>query len=108
MVLGVSFQKNFVPKLQFVKEPTAAGQFEIFGSPAGVLTVAMELAASEDGPAVVRVPGAVVPTSDPQRHRATGVVPVGNLAPGDYIMRGILSLDGAPIGRVIRVLRKAS
>jgi hypothetical protein len=109
MVLGVSFQKNFLPKLQFVKEPTAAGQFEIFGGPpAGVLSVAMELAHTEDGPAIVRVPGAIVATSDVQRQRATGVVPVGNLAPGDYIIRGVISLDGAPIGRVTRVLRKAS
>lgn len=109
MVLGVSFQKNFLPKLQFVKEPTAAGQLEILGAPpAGVLSVAMELAHTEDGPALVRVPGAIVATSDTQRQRATGVVPVGNLAPGDYVMRAVLSLDGAPIGRVTRVLRKAS
>jgi len=109
MVLGVSFQKNFLPRLQFVKEPTAAGQFEIFGAaPQGTLSVAMELATSEDGPALVRVPGAIVATSDVDRHRATGVVPVANLAPGDYIMRGVLSLNGTPIGRVIRVLRKAT
>jgi hypothetical protein len=109
MVLGVSFQKNFIPRLQFVKEPTAAGQFEIFGAaPDGKLSVAMELATSEDGPALVRVPGAIVATADAQRQRATGVVPVGNLAPGDYIMRGVLSLNGAPIGRVTRVLRKGS
>jgi hypothetical protein len=109
MVLGVSFQKNFIPRLQFVKEPTAAGQFEIFGAaPDGKLSVAMELATSEDGPALVRVPGAIVATADAQRQRATGVVPVGNLAPGDYILRGVLSLNGAPIGRVTRVLRKGS
>ena len=109
MVLGVAFQKTFLPKLQYVKEPTAAGQFEIFGvPPAGALTVAMELAHTEDGQALVRVPGAIVATSDPQRQRATGVVPVGNLAPGDYVMRAVLSLDGAPIGRITRVLRKAS
>lgn len=109
MVLGVSFQKSFVPKLQFVKEPTAAGQFEVFGvPPAGALSVALELAATEDAPAIIRVPGAVVATSDTNRRRATGVVPVGNLAPGDYVVRAVLSLDGTPIVRVSRVLRKGS
>jgi hypothetical protein len=109
MVLGVSYEKTFVPKLQFVKEPTADGQFEIFGvPPAGDLSVALELAATEDAPALIRVPGAVVSTNDAERRRATGVVPVGNLAPGDYVVRAVLSLDGTPIGRVSRVLRKGS
>ena len=81
MVLGVSFQKNFLPRLQFVKEPTAAGQCEIFGvAPEGTLSVAMELATSEDGPPLVRVPGTIAATADVQRRRATGVVPVANLA----------------------------
>jgi len=108
MVLGVSFQKNFLPRLQFVTEPTAAGQCEIFGvAPEGTLSVAMELATSEDGPPLVRVPGTIAATADVQRRRATGVVPVANLAPGDYILRGVLSLNGAPIGKVTRVLREA-
>jgi VWFA-related protein len=109
MVLGVSFGRNFVPKLQFVDEPTAAGQFEIFGvPPPGTLSVAMELSTSEDGPALIRVPGAIVATADADRRRATGVVPVGTLKPGDYIMRGVVSVDGRPIGHLIRVLRKAA
>jgi len=109
LVLGVSFERSFVAKLQFVNEPTAAGYFEIFGAPeSGTLSVAMELATTEDGPALIRVPGTVVATTDADRRRATGVVPVGRLEPGDYVMRAVVSLDGRPIGRLIRILRKAA
>ncbi len=107
MVLGVSFQRSFVPKLVFVSEPTAAGYFEIFGVPAdATLSVAMELATSVDGPALVRVPGAVASTSTTDRRRATGVVPVGALKPGDYVVRAVLTLDGRPLGQLTRTLRK--
>jgi hypothetical protein len=109
MVLGVGFPRSFVPKLQFYGEPTAAGQFEIFGAPeTGTLSVAMELATTEDGPALIRVPGVVVVTRDADRRRAIGVIPVGTFGAGDYVMRGVVSLDGRPIGHVSRVLRKAA
>jgi VWFA-related protein len=109
MVLGVSYERSFVPKLQFVREPTANGSFELLGPPpAGTLSVALELAASEDGAALARVPGAIVATQNPDRRRATGVVPIGQLPPGDYVLRAIVSLDGQPIATLIRILRKAA
>ena len=109
MILGVSYEKNFVPKLQFALEPTANGYFELFGTPpAGTLSVAMELSASEAGPPIVRVPGTVAETRDPERRRATGVVPIGRLAAGDYVLRAVLSLDGRPIATLTRILRKTA
>ena len=109
MVLGVSYERSFVPKLLFVREPTANGSFEILGpAPAGTLSVALELATTEDGPAIVRVPGAIAVTENADRRRATGVVPIGQLAPGDYVLRAIVSLDGRPIATLVRILRKAA
>jgi hypothetical protein len=109
MVLGVSYERSFVPKLQFVREPTANGSFEMLGPPpAGTLSVALELAVSEDGAALARVPGTVVATENPDRRRATGIVPIGQLPPGDYVLRAIVSLDGRPIATLIRILRKAA
>ena len=68
----------------------------------------MELAATEDGPALVRVPGTIAATGDATRRRATGVVPIGQLAPGDYLVRAVVSLDGQPIATLTRTLRKAA
>jgi hypothetical protein len=109
MALGVMFDRNFVSKLQFINEPTAAGYFEIFGTPPpGTLSMALELATTVDGPALVRVPGTIVNTAAIDRRRATGVVPVGTLKPGDYVVRAVVSLDGRPIGQLTRILRKAA
>ena len=108
-MVGVSFERGFVPKLQFGGEPTANGHVELFGAPpAGMLSFALELATSEDGPAIVRVPGTIVATKDADRRRAAGVVPIGQLPPGDYVLRAVVSLDGRPIATLIRVLRKAA
>jgi VWFA-related protein len=109
LALGVMFDRNFVSKLQFINEPTAAGYFEIFGTPpSGTLSMALELATTVDGPAIVRVPGTIVTTAAIDRRRATGVVPVGALKPGDYVVRAVVSLDGRPIGQLTRILRKAA
>jgi hypothetical protein len=40
------------------------------------------------------------------RYVATGAVPLGALAPGDYAVRGVLRLENGTSGRAIRTLRK--
>jgi hypothetical protein len=37
---------------------------------------------------------------------AFGGFSIATLAPGDYLMRAVVSLDGKPVGRVVRTLRK--
>jgi VWFA-related protein len=107
LVLGVS-RGGFVPRLQFGGEPTAMGYFELYGpaEQAAAVAVALELASTPEGDAIVRVPAAITPTSDPQLRRASGVVPLQLMPAGDYIVRGIVTLDGKPIGQVARTLRK--
>jgi hypothetical protein len=85
------------------------GYFEIYGRPpAGTLTVALEIAESMDGKAITRVPGTIVPSADGNGATANGVVPIGGLASGDYVVRGIVSLDGRPVGRVARPLKNGA
>jgi hypothetical protein len=92
--------------MRFDTEPTAMGFFEIYGSPGDEVSVALELARSEEGRALVRVPGSISPSPDPARSTANGVVPIGALRPGDYVVRAIVSVDGRPAGRITRTLRK--
>jgi hypothetical protein len=109
MVLGVSYERSFMPRLQFSREPTANGYFEIFGEPpAGMLSLAMELAATPDGPPLARVPGAIAPLQGTDRRRATGIVPIAQVPAGDYVLRAVLSLDGKPLATLSRVLRKVA
>jgi hypothetical protein len=109
LVLGVSL-RGFSPRLQFSAEPTAMGFFEVYGTVPAIekLSVAFELASELDGPAIVRTPGTLTAARDSSARRASGVVPIEALPPGDYIVRGIVSLDGTPIGQVHRTLRKSA
>ena len=50
---------------------------------------------------------ALDPTTDPLRFRATGVIPLGALPPGDYIARVTVTADGQ-FGRVYRAFRKVA
>ena len=38
---------------------------------------------------------------------AFGGFSIATLEPGDYQMRAVVSLDGKPVGRVVRTLRKS-
>jgi hypothetical protein len=106
LALGVS-RRGFMPRLQFVEEPTAMGYFEIYGvPPEGTLSVALELAAGLDDTPIVRVPAALVASPDPWRRTVSGVVPIAAQPPGDYVVRGVVSLDGKPLGHVSATLRK--
>ena len=58
-----------------------------------------------DGPAIAALPLALT-RADETRVVATGTVPLGALAPGDYVVRGIIRLEDGTTGRVVRTLRK--
>jgi VWFA-related protein len=107
LALGVS-RPGFRPQLEFGHEPTAMGYFEIFGSPPdGALSAALELAPGTDQPALIRVPAALVASADPMRRTVTGVVPIADQPPGDYVVRGLVFVDGKPLGTVSSTLRKS-
>jgi hypothetical protein len=86
------------------------GYFEIYGtSPrASELTVKMEIAARAEGPALVASAARVQPTDDGARRLALTPLAIASLAPGDYLVRAIVTIDGRPAGTVYRTLRKVA
>lgn len=107
LMFGVSRPEGMRPQLEFRSEPTAIASFDIYGGGPGMaLTAALEVARDLDGPAVVTVPLALK-RADEGRVIATGAVPLGALAPGDYVVRGVIKLADGTTGRVMRTLRKA-
>lgn len=107
IVLGLSREGTFVPRLQFTDEPVAIGYVEMYGAPAGArVTASLELAATVNGPALVTVPLAIQGTGE-NRYVAKGALPIGAVPPGDYIVRALVGLEGHPMTRVVRTLRKA-
>jgi hypothetical protein len=106
IVLGLSREGGFVPRLQFGTEPVVIGYMEMQGGTPGTrVTAVLELASTLNGPALVEVPLAIKVTGE-GRYIATGALPIGGLAPGDYIVRAIVGLDGQAATRVTRTLRK--
>jgi len=93
-------------ELEFSSEPTARASFDIYGGSAGQrLTAMLEIARDLEAAPIIRVPLALTRASD-TRVIATGTVPLGAMPAGDYVVRGIITLDDGTTGRVTRTLRK--
>jgi len=107
-MIGLSRAGAFVPAMAFTNEPTAFGLLELYGVFVTPPRVVVEIAATANGPAIETMPGLVEPTSDRSRSIVTAVLPIETLAAGDYVVRVTITPEGAPSGRVVRVLRKIS
>lgn len=107
LILGLSREGRFTPKLRFTTEPTAIGYLEMYGGTLGMkISSALEIAATLNGPALAAVPFAIE-SGGADRYIATGAIPIGALPPGDYIVRALIGLEGQALTRVVRTLRKA-
>jgi len=106
LLLTVSHSGTSSLQLEFGSEPTARASFDIYGGTTGQrLSATLEISRDPDGPAMATVPLALT-RADDTRVVAAGTVPLGALAPGDYVVRGIIRLDDGSTGRVMRTLRK--
>lgn len=113
IVLGVSRPDtagaSFQPTLEFTDQPVATALVEIYGGQQGVRVAALvELARTVDGEPVLKLPLAIQPTSQADRFQGIGAVPIGNLQPGDYVVRVIVGLEGQAGGQVVRTIRKSA
>jgi hypothetical protein len=107
IILGLSRGGAFVPRLQFVGEPVVIGYVEMSGAPAGAkVTTMLELADAPNAPPRISVP-LTIEAGASGRYVAKGALPIGTLPTGDYIVRAMVGLDGHPMTRVLRTLRKA-
>jgi hypothetical protein len=108
LALGVSRDGTFHPKLVFGSDQAAVAYFEIYGRTerSDSVTVRLEVASSADGRALTTGVPRVVSQGE-NRRIVIGALPIASLTPGDYMVRAIVSLDGRPVGRVARTLRKS-
>lgn len=109
LVLGVSREGTFFPRMIFSNEPTAIAQVELVDVPAGVPpTARIEIARSLNGQALTSLPAAIRPSPDGTRATLSGVLPIGALPAGDYVIRVVVTPAGGTAGRVVRTLRKVN
>ncbi|MCX6545241.1 MAG: hypothetical protein NTV05_12635 [Acidobacteria bacterium] len=107
LVFGIASGQAFAPRLIFESETGALGSFEVYGVPnTSAVTAAVEIAASASGPVVATAPARVGSPGSDGRRVALAAIPLGSLPPGDHLVRVVVSVDGKPVGRVVRTLRK--
>ena len=98
---------GFSPKLEFAGDPAVTVYFELYGGRTSMqLGAAVELAASVDGPALATAQPKWGGSAEPDRFTAIAQIPIDALAPGDYVVRAIVAVEGQPEGRIYRTLRK--
>jgi VWFA-related protein len=106
ILLGLIRGGTFLPKLQFEAEPVVIGYVEMSGAPAGAKVAAtLELSDTPNGPARVSVP-LTIESGAANRYVGKGALPIGALPPGEYVVRAMVGLEGYPMTRVVRTLRK--
>jgi hypothetical protein len=107
LVLGTQQNGGFVPRLDFSNEPVAIALLEIYGVPkGGNVTVELDVVSTPEGTALANAQTTVSPGKSEDMRTAFGGFSIGSLPAGDYLMRAVVSLDGKPVGKVVRTLRK--
>jgi len=109
LVLGTQAQgSGFAPRLEFGSEAVAIGLLEIYGVPkTGAVTVDLDIVQTVEGAPLATAQTTVGPGNAEDMRIAFGGFSIASLPPGDYQMRAIVSLDGKPVGKVVRTLRKS-
>jgi len=108
LVIGTQQQgAGFVPRLQFTNEPVAIGLLEIYGVPKGAtVNVDLDVVATPQGEPLATAPTQLGTGNGEDARLAIGGFSIASLPPGDYLMRATVTLDGKPVGKVVRTLRK--
>lgn len=108
ILLGAVRDNSLAPQLEFSSEPAALAIAELYGNLAasGTLNLWMELAQTPDGPALQTIAPGGEATAEPDKAMIIGEVPLADLAPGDYVVRLHIEVQGLPERVVMRTLRK--
>ena len=108
LLLGVSSSDGgFSPRLQFSGDPGAFGYLEVYGVTKGMnLAVTYELAEDPTGPALANTPVTLADgPADDVRIAYSGFA-IDGMAPGDLVLRAIVTVDAKVVGQATRTLRK--
>ena len=107
LVVGLSREGRFLPRLEFGDEASALVQLEIYGGTPGMAVgTLLDVSDAVNGKAFLATRLIVEGTSEPDKYIAKGTIPIGALPPGDFVARATVEIQGQPAGRVVRTIRK--
>lgn len=99
---------GFTPRLEFREQAQGVAYFELYGGKTGMpVSVNVDIATTINGPALAELQPKISATGEPDRFIVTTPISLASLAPGDYVVRAIVGLDGQPATRIVRTLRKS-
>jgi VWFA-related protein len=78
---------------------------QLYGAGSAAAEVRVEVAREAGGPSLLEVPARLADTRSPGHRVAQALLPVGDLPPGDYFARAIVSVAGSPVGKAAHPLR---
>jgi len=94
---------QLMPALEYRGDETAMVLFELYGQPPAGFFAKIELAKTEDGPALQNPQLQAAPGGE-GFFRITGQFPLGELEPGDYVAR--ITLGTSPQAVLLKTIRK--
>ena len=102
--------QSFAPQLVYTDEPEVVAYLEMYADFAAVKFkgAAIDIAATEDGPALAQGQPGGQQTNEPDKFILNGKIPIANLKPGEYVIRVTVQAEGHPEGRVTRTFRKVA
>jgi len=110
MLIGITNERGFAPRLQFTPEDKmAVGVLELYGVPSGAnVTTQFEIVENESAQPMGASPGNVQKGPTDDSRMVIGGFGTESLQPGDYLMRIRISLEGKEVGVISRTFRKTS
>ena len=108
LVIGSLRNGSMAMGLQFRDEDKLVGYLEMYGQITGKVSARMEVAATPEGPALAAAQPGGGGTSEPDRFILTAEIPIAALAPGDYVVRAFVGVEGSPEGKVVKAFRKVA
>ena len=99
---------GFMPRLDFGGESVAIAMLEVYGVPKGAaIAMDLDIASTADGSPLATAQTTVAAGRADDMRIAFGGFSIASLPPGDYLMRAVVKLDGKPVGKVVRTMRKS-
>ena len=107
LLLGAQTEKGVAPRVSFSTEEKVIAALDIFGTFTAQISAKFELAKTDVGPAIQTLGAAGGgATNEPDKISIFGEIPIAKLEPGDYVIRVIVQMQGAPEVVTMRSFRK--
>jgi hypothetical protein len=106
LMLGVAGAQGFEPILKITNQTEVLAVFELYGRPAGPFGALVEILPNLTDKAIVSAPPSPSATNIADKFMFVAKLPVGELKPGDYVLRAQLAFENQPTGTLTMTIRK--